>query len=579
MKAMPATAAAGKAAALLFLFMALLAGAGPAQARKVALVIGNDRYQQLPVLERAVSDADAISATLRDDLKFDVVLTGFNLTRTQSVTKFGEFESQLRPGDTAFFFFSGHGVAPRDRNLLLPVDFPREATQDTAEDLSQAVDSLLARLRDKRVVGIFVLDACRDNPLPNVFKSAGYERGLAPVNAPQGTFVLLSAGAGQRALDRLRGEDNDRNSVFTRKLLPLLRTPGLSLSSLAKRVQIDVADLAQTQDHEQFPEYRDSIRGDIYMLPDNGTAARVELPGVTAKSADEERPVPETLPTADGSVTLDTPSADNTVKSGETVAALSGSNDSLIDEDVERLSTETAKNAAACDAFTIAAEKLANMKDFGDFDPYRLRKDVALDSCGALLKAMPDSATAQAQMALALYAARRNIEALPLFQKSAAQGIVLSMLATGKMYVAADDIPFDTGTSFSWLSKAAEAGSSEGAQLAQGVALMGDSVDFLQRRANVGDGYAMYVMARQYAEGRIIARDEKTAALWLVFAVRKGSKAARASLTEDSPSPWPKAVIAEAQKRLTFTGDYNGDADGTLNFRFQRAIKAITPKT
>lgn len=579
MKAMQATAVAKRAAAFLLLLMALLAAAGSAQARKVALVIGNDRYEQLPVLQRAVSDADAISATLRDDLKFDVVLTGSNLTRAQSVTKFGEFESQLRPGDTAFFFFSGHGVAPRDRNLLLPVDFPRDATQDTAEDLAQAVDSLLTRVRDKRVVGIFVLDACRDNPLPNAFKSAGYERGLAPVNAPQGTFVLLSAGAGQRALDRLRGEDTDRNSVFTRKLLPLLRTRGLSLSSLAKRVQIDVADLAETQNHEQFPEYRDSIRGDIYMLPDNGTAGRAKLADVTAKNSDEERPLPETLPTADGSATLDTPSTDNTVKSGEAVAALSGSNDSLIDEDIERLSTETAKNAAACDAFTIAADQLSDMKNFGDFDPYRLRKDIALDSCGALLKALPDSATAQAQMALALYAARRNAEALPLFQRSATQGIVLSMLATGKMYVAADDIPFDIATSFDWLSKAAEAGSSEGAQLAQSVALIGNSVDFLQRRANVGDAYAMYVMARQYAEGGVIARDEKTAALWLVFAVRKGSKAARASLMENSSSLWPKAVIAEAQKRLTFTGDYDGNVDGTLNFRFQRAIEAITPKT
>ena len=47
------------------LAVALLLGASPAQAEKrVALVIGNNAYESVPQLQKAVNDADAVSKEL-----------------------------------------------------------------------------------------------------------------------------------------------------------------------------------------------------------------------------------------------------------------------------------------------------------------------------------------------------------------------------------------------------------------------------------------------------------------------------------------------------------------------------------
>ncbi|GAG43454.1 unnamed protein product, partial [marine sediment metagenome] len=44
----------------------LLMCASPAQAKRVALVIGNDHYENIPDLKKAVNDARALGQTLKD---------------------------------------------------------------------------------------------------------------------------------------------------------------------------------------------------------------------------------------------------------------------------------------------------------------------------------------------------------------------------------------------------------------------------------------------------------------------------------------------------------------------------------
>ena len=59
-------------AAFVFLLLALTA----AEAKRVALVIGNNSYQNLPAdkqLKKALNDAAAVRTTLADDLGFSVL--------------------------------------------------------------------------------------------------------------------------------------------------------------------------------------------------------------------------------------------------------------------------------------------------------------------------------------------------------------------------------------------------------------------------------------------------------------------------------------------------------------------------
>src|SRR5262249_31503425 len=118
-----------------------------------------------------------------------------------------------------------------------------------------------------------VLDACRDNP----FAAAGTRslpgtRGLARVDAPEGVFVLMSAGAKQEALDRLSDSDANPNSVFTRTFLAELAKPGQTLGQIAKRTQVEVKALAATVGYQQTPAYYDQVIGDVVLSGGAGEA-------------------------------------------------------------------------------------------------------------------------------------------------------------------------------------------------------------------------------------------------------------------------------------------------------------------
>jgi hypothetical protein len=88
-------------------------GVLPGHAQKrVALVVGNDIYANLPAdqqLRKAVNDAHAVGDAL-GSLGFEVI-RGENLGRQALVDKLNELTRRLAPGDIAFFFFAGHGVA------------------------------------------------------------------------------------------------------------------------------------------------------------------------------------------------------------------------------------------------------------------------------------------------------------------------------------------------------------------------------------------------------------------------------------------------------------------------------------
>jgi hypothetical protein len=79
--------------------------------------------------------------------------------------------------------------------------------------------------------------------------------GLRAEEPPKGTMIMLSAGAGQEALDTLSPTDTNPNSVYTRTLLPLLKEPGLEITDLAKRLRGTVEGLAATIRHEQRPAF------------------------------------------------------------------------------------------------------------------------------------------------------------------------------------------------------------------------------------------------------------------------------------------------------------------------------------
>src|SRR6195952_3649011 len=220
-------------AALTSIAVAMMGLVVPAHAEKrLALVIGNNDYKNVPKLQKAVNDARTMGDTLKQ-LGF-IVMVAENQTRQAFSQTLLAFDKSIEPGDTAFFFFAGHGFEIAGQNFLLPTDVPAaaEGQEELVRDASILADRVVERMQNKKVrTAILVFDACRNNP----FERSGTRAvagggGLAPMTQlPEGVFSVFSAGARQTALDRLSDRDDNPNSVFTRVFVKELQQPSLNL--------------------------------------------------------------------------------------------------------------------------------------------------------------------------------------------------------------------------------------------------------------------------------------------------------------------------------------------------------------
>lgn len=250
-----------------------VASAAPAQAEKrIALVIGNNDYRNVPKLQKAVNDARTMGDTLKQ-LGFNVMLAE-NLNRQAFSETLLAFDRAVEPGDTAFFFYAGHGFEIAGQNFLLPTDVPAatEGQEELVRDASVLADRIIERLQNKKArTSILVFDACRNNP----FERAGTRAvagggGLAPMTQlPEGVFSVFSAGPRQTALDRLSNDDANPNSVFTRTFARELLQPGENLVQVAQRTRRLVSEMAETVKHKQIPVYFDQMVDDVFL---NGIA-------------------------------------------------------------------------------------------------------------------------------------------------------------------------------------------------------------------------------------------------------------------------------------------------------------------
>jgi Caspase domain len=132
------------------LAVSLLALAPPAHAEKrVALVIGNNDYKNVPKLQKAVNDARTMGETLKQ-LGFSVMVAE-NQTRQAFSESLLAFDAAVGPGDTAFFFHAGHGFEIAGQNFLLPTDVPAagEGQEELVRDASVLADRIIERLQNK----------------------------------------------------------------------------------------------------------------------------------------------------------------------------------------------------------------------------------------------------------------------------------------------------------------------------------------------------------------------------------------------------------------------------------------------
>mgnify|MGYP001375454242 CR=1 FL=1 len=95
-----------------------------------ALLIGNTYPNEDSPLSSCVNDANAMNNVLSSHCSFICEPTQSNLDRTAIKLVLLEFGNKLNDGDTALFYFSGHGVSYDGVDYLVPCGVENEIAQD-----------------------------------------------------------------------------------------------------------------------------------------------------------------------------------------------------------------------------------------------------------------------------------------------------------------------------------------------------------------------------------------------------------------------------------------------------------------
>ena len=242
----------------LMISAAVLLGAQSAFAEsRLALVIGQSAYRSVPALPNPANDARAVTQLLTDS-GFEVS-TASDLSQSQMRETVSEFAGKVaaKGADTvALVFYAGHGLQIDGENYLVPIDIDVKREADIPiravrlNDILNTLTSVPSKMR------ILMLDACRNNPFPDISKTAG--GGLAIVDAKvgsPGTFLSFSTSPGAVAED-----GTGSNSPYTSALLAAGKEQGIPIEETFKRVRLAVNKVTEGR---QTPWDSSSLTEDV----------------------------------------------------------------------------------------------------------------------------------------------------------------------------------------------------------------------------------------------------------------------------------------------------------------------------
>jgi hypothetical protein len=228
--------------------------------KRVALIVGNSRYQSIAPLNNPGNDATLMAETLRNAgftlvgnrAQLDLDKAGFD----RAVQDFG---NQLTGADVALFYYSGHGVQVNGENYLVPVS--ANPTKQADVDFQMLDVSLVLKQMEGSgtKLNIVILDACRNNPFGGR-GMRGTAGGLAQITGAEGTLISFATQPGKLAQD-----GGGSNSPFTAALAETIRKPGLDVLQAFNQVGLKVM---RSTANEQIPWTSSSpIDGSFYFTP------------------------------------------------------------------------------------------------------------------------------------------------------------------------------------------------------------------------------------------------------------------------------------------------------------------------
>jgi formylglycine-generating enzyme required for sulfatase activity len=220
----------------LLLAIALIVLASPTlAAKRIALLIGNQDYKRgVGKLVNPLKDVRIVGDALRS-VGFDVLEPVKNGTRVDILDAIQRYTDKLKdagPDAIGFVYYSGHGIASKGANYLIPVEVERPSSRQLrAYGLKQSEILAILRKDASNAAHYVVIDACR-----NELKGARGAKGFLPVNQQSGTLIAFATAPGQTASDL-----GATSGPYAKALAAELVRPGVDDLNMFHRVKVAVS--------------------------------------------------------------------------------------------------------------------------------------------------------------------------------------------------------------------------------------------------------------------------------------------------------------------------------------------------
>ncbi len=225
----------------------------PAQAaNRVALLIGNQQYQNDKPLKNPVRDVNLIANALQK-VGFRVIKRN-NLTRRQIKKALRELHNSLQAGDVALVYYSGHGLQYSNDNYIIPIDADISLANEIPDE-SMSTQQILGYM-GQAATRIVILDACRNNPYQTGGKGIGKGLKRQTLTSISNTLIAFAAAPNEEALD-----GHGSNSPYALALANYIGQPGLGIESVFRGVRKQVRTKTG---NKQTPWYNASMDNEFY---------------------------------------------------------------------------------------------------------------------------------------------------------------------------------------------------------------------------------------------------------------------------------------------------------------------------
>uniref|UniRef100_A0A0N5AV95 CASPASE_P20 domain-containing protein n=1 Tax=Syphacia muris TaxID=451379 RepID=A0A0N5AV95_9BILA len=227
---------------------------------KVALIIGNRRYEHHVELSTPECDIEALTHALqylhlewgsndREQFGFKTVqLSDLNLEEMKFFVS--QYKKLLDDGIYAIFYFAGHGFEVAGQCYLLPVDAPADFRPEHCISVNW-VQSVFRHCTPS--LNLMLLDICRMSPANTLLFAQDVAKYYTQPAVCQNSVCGFATSVGVCAFEA----QTDQTSIFMKYLLPHLHDP-VSITDVLNRTFADIA-CDEKVSGIQVPELRTNL--------------------------------------------------------------------------------------------------------------------------------------------------------------------------------------------------------------------------------------------------------------------------------------------------------------------------------